>query len=161
LNIRTRLASIGLAALMVLGVGGVASAATNPIDAIADIHAAQDSYAAGRYQTANRRAVIAIQSLRDLSRRDSIVRELREIGCYEQYQAWYEKGIAKMVALRAAAFGQGTRWLWAANPRRAKTLALAVYRRAAARYETAENALIDCVLDRIPTPPGWVFDLGF
>jgi hypothetical protein len=66
-----------------------------------------------------------------------------------------------MDALRIAAFGQGTHWVWAANPRNARTLALAVYRRAAARYHTAEDALIDCVLDALPTPPLWLLDLGF
>jgi hypothetical protein len=133
----------------------------NPIDAIADLHDAQDAYNAGQYMTANRRAIVAIASLRSLGRRDSIGRQLQSIGCGTQYGTWFDRALTKMLALRAAAFGQGTRWAWAENPRRARVLGLAVYRRAAARYDTAENALIDCVLDRLPEPPDWVFDLGF
>jgi hypothetical protein len=89
------------------------------------------------------------------------IRQIEEIGCGSYYWDWLQKAIIKMDALRLAAFGQGTHWVWAANPRNARILALAVYRRAAARYETATNALVDCVLDALPTPPFWLLDLGF
>ena len=168
MNIRQRFASVVLAALMAIGgTGAIASArghghgdAGHGIDAlihvVADIESAQFAYASGRYVSANHRAVHVLVDLRSIHR----LRAIDEIGCGDQLETWFDLAIVKMIALRMAAIGQGTHWNYAANPRNARTLALAVYRRAAARYETAANALVDCVLDALPTPPLWLLDLG-
>jgi hypothetical protein len=156
MSIRKRIASTGLAAVMALTAIGVIGAGVSansghggPLETIADIEDAQASYSAGKYLQANREAVITLRALRHLRAEHATIPFLTSIGCGDEYRDWFNKAIAKMVALRLAAFGQGTKWAWAANPRLERTLALAVYRRANARYHTSEDAFIDCVLNAV------------
>jgi hypothetical protein len=168
MGIRKRLASGVFAALMAVTAIGVASVGVSadsghggPLRAIADIQDAQASYAAKQYMTANRQAVVALRSLRHLRDAHATIPALTSVGCGDEYSLWYSRAITKMAALRAAAFGQGTNWAWASEPRLERVLVLSVYRRAAARYETAENALIDCVMDAIVIPPDFILELAF
>jgi hypothetical protein len=132
-----------------------------PLQAIADIQDAQASYLAKQYLTANKQAVVALRSLRHLGEAHATIPALTSIGCGDEYTVWWHKAITKMAALRAAAFGQGTQWAWASEPRLERVLVLAVYRRAAAGYETSENALIDCVLAAVQVPPEFILELAF
>lgn len=168
MNIRNRIATGVLASVMALtaiGVGAVGVSANSghggPLEAIADIEDAQLSYNAGQWLTANRRAVVALRTLRHLRAEHATIPFLTRIGCGDEYRVWFTDAIRKMVALRAAAFGRGTNWAWAANPRLERVLTLAVYRRAAAQYHTSEDAFIDCVLDAVELPPDWVLELAF
>ena len=170
MGIRNRIASIGLAATMALtaiGVGAIGVSANSghggPLHAIADIEDAQTSYNARNYLVANRQAVVALRSLRHLRAEHATIPFLTRIGCGDEYRTWFEKAITKMAALRLAAFGQGTNWQWAASPRLEKVLGLAAYRRANARYHTAEDAFIDCVLDAVEDsiPPDFILELAF
>lgn len=168
MDIRKRFAGGVLATAMAvtaIGVGAVGVSADSghggPLRAIADIQDAQASYAAGQYMTANRQAVVALRSLRHLRDSHPTIPALTSVGCGDEYSAWWGRAITKMAALRAAAFGRGTNWAWASEPRLERTLVLSVYRRAAARYETAENALIDCVMDAFTIPPDFILELAF
>ncbi len=168
MRIRRRFAGGVLAALMALSAIGVAGAGVSansghggPLQAIADIQDAQAAYAARQYMQANRLAVVALRSLRHLRESHASIPALTSIGCGDEYLLWADRAITKMAALRAAAFGQGTSWAWAADPRLERVLVLSVYRRAAARYETAENALIDCVIDAVRIPPEFILELAF
>jgi hypothetical protein len=169
-NIRTRFASGVLATVMALTAIGIVGAGVSansghggPLAAIADIEDAQASYAARKYLQANREAVVALRSLRHLRAEHPTIPFLTSIGCGDEYREWNEKAITKMAALRLAAFGQGTKWAWAANPRLERVLALAAYRRANARYHTAEDAFIDCVLAVVEDaiPPDFILELAF
>lgn len=168
MNIRRRIAGSVLATVMAVTAIGALSAGVSadsghggPLRAIADIQDAQASYAAKQYMQANRQAVVALRSLRHLRDAHATIPALTSVGCGDEYTAWYGRAITKMAALRAAAFGQGTNWAWASDPRLERTLVLSVYRRAAVRYETAENALIDCVMDAIQIPPDFILELAF
>lgn len=168
MSIRKRFAGGVLATVMAVTAIGAVSAGVSadsghggPLRAIADIQDAQASYAAKQYLTANKQAVIALRSLRHLRDSHPTIPALTSVGCGDEYALWYSRAITKMAALRAAAFGQGTSWAWASDARLERVLVLSVYRRAAARYETAENALIDCVMDAIRIPPDFILELAF
>lgn len=168
MSIRNRLAGTVLATTMALtavgGFGGVVSANSGhggPLQAIADVEDAQASYLAGRYLIANQQAIIALRSLRHLREFHAVIPVLVGIGCQDEYVAWFLKATTKMAALRAVAFGQGTNWVWAASPRLEKVLATNVYRRAAATYDTSENAFIDCVLNAVQIPPDFILEFAF
>lgn len=168
MDIRKRFASGALAVLMALTAVGAIGAGVSansghggPLQAIADVNDAQASYDAKLYLRANREAVVALRSLRHLRAEHATIPLLTRIGCGDEYADWFDKAIVKMAALRAAAFGQGTKWEWAASPRLEKVLVLAVYRRASARYHTAEDRFIDCVLDAVDVPPDFILELAF
>lgn len=165
---KTRLTALAGAILLTVGmlVGSAAPIAANsghggPLAAIADIEDAQAAYAAKRYLTANRLAVVALRSLRHLYEEHATIPLLTSIGCGGEYRHWNEAAIKKMVALRIVAFGFGTKWEWAASPRLERVLATNVYRRAAADYEDDLDDLIDCVLDEVDLPPGFILELAF
>ncbi len=168
MSIRKRFAGGVLATVMAItAIGAVAAGVSadsghgGPLKAIADIEDAQASYAAKQYLQANRQAVVALRSLRHLRDFHASIPGLNGIGCGDEYATWTDRAISKMAALRAAAFGQGTNWAWASDPRLERVLVLNVYRRAAARYDTTENAFIDCVLDAVRIPPDFILELAF
>ncbi len=168
MKLRRRITGGVLATVMAISAIGMVSAGASatsghggPLAAIADIQDAQASYAAKQYLTANKQAVAALRSLRHLRDSHATIPALTSVGCGDEYATWTSRAITKMAALRAAAFGQGTNWAWASEPRLERTLVLSVYRRAAARYETAENALIDCVIDAVQVPPDFILELAF
>jgi hypothetical protein len=166
MNIHKRVVGTALATLMALTAFGTVGVSANsghggPLQAIADIQDAQTSYLAGQYLTANKQAVVALRSLRHLSESHVTIPALQQIGCQDEYVAWQGRAITAVAALRAAAFGQGTQWAWATEPRLEKVLALTLYRRTSALYDTATNNLVDCVINAINIPPDWILELAF
>ena len=169
MSIRNRLAGGVLAAAMALtaiGSIGMPVAAANsghggPLEAIADIEDAQASYAAGRFLIANQQAVIALRALRHLAEFHATIPLLTSIRCARRVrgvgpQGHHQDGRAPRGGLRQRhQLGVGSE---PASGEGARHRGLPARR---AGYDTAENALIDCVLNAVSIPPDFILELAF